>query len=134
VIWDNFGLEKQDANLATYQIGAEVLDRLDIHEGTMVRYHQTRKNTKNYQVDLEALQYDILYGEKYVYGGENPFKKTDMKLGVKDITLDRYEEAADGTWYFYGENFTASSRVEVNGEMLDTIMVNNSMLMVQGLE
>ena len=134
VIWDNFGLEKQDANLAAYQIGAEVLDRLDIHEGTMVRYHQTRKNTKNYQVDLEALQYDILYGEKYVYGGENPFKKTDMKLGVKDITLDRYEEAADGTWYFYGENFTASSRVEVNGEMLDTIMVNNSMLMVQGLE
>lgn len=134
VIWDNFGLEKKDENLAAYQIGAEVLDRLGIHEGTLVRYHQTRKNTKNYQVDLEALQYDILYGEKYVYGGENPFEKTDMRLGVKDIILESFEQESEDTWYFYGENFTASSRVEVNGELQDTLMVSNEMLMVQGLE
>ena len=61
VIWDNMGLEKQDKNLAAYQMAAEVMDRVGIHEGNVFRFHQARRNTKNYQVDLEMLQYDILY-------------------------------------------------------------------------
>ena len=67
VIWDNMGLKKKDENLAAYQIAAELFQRLGIFEGNVFRYHQVRKNTKNYQVDLELLQYDILYGEQYVY-------------------------------------------------------------------
>ena len=54
VIWDNMGLTKKDENLASYQIAAEVLDRVGIHEGTIMKYHQARRNTKNYQVDLET--------------------------------------------------------------------------------
>ena len=42
VMWDNFGLEKKDVNLAAYQMAAEVLDRVGIHEGTVFRYHQAR--------------------------------------------------------------------------------------------
>ena len=56
VIWDNMGLKKKDENLSSYQMAAEVMDRLGIHEGTIFKYHQARKNTKNYQVDLEKLQ------------------------------------------------------------------------------
>ena len=52
VIWDNMGLKKKDENLSSYQMAAEVMDRLGIHEGTIFKYHQARKNTKNYQVDL----------------------------------------------------------------------------------
>ena len=63
------GLTKKDENLASYQIAAEVLDRDGIHEGTIMKYHQARRNTKNYQVDLETLQYDVLYGQRYAYGG-----------------------------------------------------------------
>ena len=48
-----------------YQMAAEVLDRLDIHEGTVFNYHQTRQGSRNYELDLQALQYDILYGERY---------------------------------------------------------------------
>ena len=55
VIWDNMGLEKKDKNLAAYQIAAEVMDRVGIHEGNIFRFHQARRNTKNYQVDLETL-------------------------------------------------------------------------------
>ena len=36
VIWDNMGLTKKDENLASYQIAAEVLDRVGIHEGTII--------------------------------------------------------------------------------------------------
>ena len=87
VIWDNMGLEKKDKNLAAYQIAAEVMDRVGIHEGNIFRFHQARRNTKNYQVDLETLQYDILYGEKYTYGGKNPFQRTKTHLGVKEAEL-----------------------------------------------
>ena len=37
VIWDNMGLTKKDENLASYQIAAEVLDRVGIHEGTIMK-------------------------------------------------------------------------------------------------
>ena len=136
VIWDNMGLEKKDMNLSSYQIAAEVMDRVGIHDGTIFRYHQTRKNTKNYQVDLEVLQYDLLYGERYSYDmdGDTPYQRLQMQLGVVPITLTGAENMGNNTWYFYGENFTASSRVEVNGEMMDTIFLNNSTLMVNDLE
>ena len=37
VMWDNFGMEKKDVNLAAYQMAAEVMDRAGIHEGTIFR-------------------------------------------------------------------------------------------------
>lgn len=134
VIWDNFGLEKEDKNLAAYQMVAEVFDRLDIHEGTIFNYHQTRKGTKNYQLDLQALQYDVLYGDRYVYGGENPFKRTNMQLGTFPIVFTSIEQRVGNSYYIQGENFTASCRLEVNGELVETHFISNNGLYVQGIE
>lgn len=136
VIWDNFGMKKSDVNLSSYQIAAEVLDRIGIHEGSIFRYHQARKNTKNYQVDLETLQYDILYGERYVYGGEMPFQRSKMRLGLYDVTLDSMEliSVADFTYYIRGTNFTPSSQVQLNGEWYDTVYVSPATLMISGKE
>ena len=136
VIWDNMGLTKKDENLASYQIAAEVLDRVGIHEGTIYRYHQARRNTKNYQVDLETLQYDLLYGERYAYGGENPYKRTRMRLGLYDVTLDsiRLVSDTDYTYYIKGTNFTPSSQVKLNGEWYDTIYVSPATLVITGTE
>ena len=136
VMWDNFGLEKKDVNLAAYQMAAEVLDRVGIHEGTIFRYHQARRNTKNYQVDLETLQYDLLYGERYSYEGEKPFKRTKMRLGIYDTTLDGISlvSAWDHTYRITGTNFTPSSQVKLNGEWHDTVYVNPTTLMISGTE
>ena len=98
-MWDNFGLEKKDENLAAYQMAAEVMDRAGIHEGTIFRYHQARRNTRNYQVDLETLQYDVLYGKKYSYDGGSPFQRTKMRMGLYDVTLDSMEEISDSGSY-----------------------------------
>ena len=130
VIWDNMGLEKQDKNLAAYQMAAEVMDRVGIHEGNVFRFHQARKNTKNYQVDLEMLQYDILYGERYVYGGKSPYEKTAMKLGVVDSRLDGIEEISEGRYYIRGANFTQSSYLEVNGELIEATFIDENTLLV----
>lgn len=136
VIWDNFGLKKKDVNLASYQIAAEVMDRVGIHDGTIFRYHQARRNTKNYQVDLETLQYDLLYGERYAYDGENPFKRTKMRLGLYDITLDSMElvSSVDSTYYIRGTNFTPSTEIQINQEWYDTVYINPTTLMITGTE
>ena len=135
VIWDNMGLKRKQENIASYQIAAEVMNRVGIHDGTIFRYHQTRRNTKNYQVDLEVLQYDMLYGKRYVYGedGETPYERVKLQMGALPVTLERIEKSGEDTWYFYGENFTASSRVEVNEEIQDTVYVSPSILMVHSL-
>lgn len=136
VIWDNMGLTKKDENLASYQIAAEVLDRVGIHEGTIMKYHQARRNTKNYQVDLETLQYDVLYGKRYAYGGENPFARTKMKMGLYDVTLDSIRLVSDSDWTYYiqGTNFTPSSQMKLNGEWYDTAYVSPTMLVISGTE
>ena len=136
VMWDNFGMEKKDVNLAAYQMAAEVMDRVGIHEVTVFRYHQARRNTRNYQVDLETLQYDLLYGEKYSYGGESPFQRTKMRMGLYDVSLDFMELVSDSdfTYRLKGTNFTPSSQVKVNGEWVDTVYVNETTLMISGTE
>lgn len=130
VIWDNMGLEKKDKNLAAYQIAAEVMDRVGIHEGNIFRFHQARRNTKNYQVDLETLQYDILYGEKYVYGGENPFQRMKTHLGVKEAELQGIDKLAENQYYIKGANFTQSAFLEVNGELVEANFIDENTLLV----
>lgn len=134
VMWDNFGMKKKDKNIAAYQMAAEVLDRLDIHEGTIMNYHQTRKGTKNYQIDLEALQYDLLYGEQYAYEGEPAYEKTNMQLGTQPTVFTSIRETGTGGYFISGENFTASARLEVNGELQETKMISENLLVVQNLE
>ena len=136
VIWDNFGLEKEDENLAAYQMAAAVMDRVGIHEGTILRYHQARRNTKNYQVDLETLQYDLLYGEQYAYDGENPYERTKMRLGLYDLTLDSLQLVSwiDYTYRITGTNFTPSTQMKINGEWYDTVYINSTTLMISGRE
>lgn len=134
VIWDNMGLEKKDENLSSYQMAAEVMDRLGIHEGTIFKYHQARRNTKDYQVDLEMLQYDLLYGEQYAYQGENPFRSSKMRMGIYDATLDSIVSAPglEDSYYIKGTNFTPSSQLQINGEWYDTTYVNPSTLLISG--
>lgn len=137
VIWDNIGLEKVDKNLAAYQIGAEVLKRLGLYDGTLVRYHEAERGDRYYQSNLEVMQYDMLYGDRYVYHGTDTFAPTDMKMGTEPIRVQRIVKsgtAEEPLYYIYGQNFTAASRLEVNGEMVkDTVYVSDSLLLAQGL-
>ena len=127
VIWDNIGLQKEDKNIPAYQIVAEVFDRLDIHSGTVFNYHQERQQTKNYLSDLELLQYDILYGEQYVYDGEPPITEGHMQMGVKDVTLSEVVSHLYEGYSLYGQNFTKSSKVYINGEkQKGTKFLNNT--------
>ena len=126
VIWDNIGLQKHDKNIPAYQLMSEVLNRLDIHSGTVFNYHQQRKGTKNYLSDLELLQYDILYGKQYVYNGKAPIIEGHMVMGIRNVSLSSIVPQLNSGYSLYGENFTKYSRVYVNGEKQKSSFLNNT--------
>ena len=127
-IWDNIGLKKEDKTLATYQLTSDVFDRLGIHAGTVFNYHQERRQTSKYLADLELLQYDMLYGERYVYGGiENaPTIDDSFQMGILDVTLSGVEVDPNGKYVLYGENMTKNSKVYINGERRGINFVNDT--------
>ena len=92
--WNNFGLEKTDADLYAYQILPYYLDQLGIHEGTVMTYHQAMMeegttDDASYLDNLELLQYDLLYGKQYAYAanGVTLNREIPMDMGVQDIIL-----------------------------------------------
>lgn len=128
IIWDNFGLPKKDKTFKTYQIAADVLNRVDIHTGTTVKYHQnTSTKDKHYLSNLKALGYDMLYGDYYIYGGSNPFEPTNMKMGIRKIKIDEVVNVG-AKYYIKGKNFTEFSKVTLDGEQLKTIYLSSNLL------
>ena len=47
-------------------------------------------------------------------------------MGVLDVTLSELIAQMDGSYSLYGENFTKSSKVYVNGEKQKTTFLNNT--------
>lgn len=127
IIWDNFGMEKKDKDLASYQLGAEVLKRLGIRGGLITGYHQTYQGSSTYMQDLETLAYDMLYGKNHIYGGKSPFKSTDMKMGIKTIKIEDIVKIGDD-YYIKGQNFTEYSKISLDGQVLDTIYLGPTIL------
>ncbi len=127
VIWSNFGLKKKDKDLSAYQLAAEVLNRVNIHEGNIIRYHQRYKGKKGYLSNLRQLQYDMLYGNQYIYDQNNPFLQTDLIFGVHNVMINSILPSEDSTM-LYGSSFTQFSHAFVNGEEVDVEFVDSSAL------
>ena len=133
IIWDNFGLEKQEGDLYSYQLTAEVLSRIGFDNGLMTKLHQNMSDSESYQKWMEILQYDMLYGNKYAYGGEDsyPHTTTDIKMGVKDITLSSVKADVDSV-RVSGSNFTPFSSITVNGRAVETTLIDSETLLASG--
>ncbi len=131
VTWNNFGAEKVSQDLTSYQLLASITDQADIHEGTMFSFHQNSRYamTEDLSRDMELLQYDILYGKRFAYHGENPYPASEMQMGVQNITADNLEEKSDGL-HIYGTNFTKWSKVFVNGVKVSTAFLSDTELLI----
>ncbi|WP_297714051.1 sulfatase-like hydrolase/transferase [Clostridium sp.] len=162
VVWSNFDMPKNDQDLTAYQLTSSVLNSLDIDNGVLTKFHNQFKNTPNYLDDLKLLQYDMLYGEQYIYGGINPFIATDLKMGTYDISItDIYEETTTteevevlesiepsedseaieeidelegkNNLVVKGENFNEFSKVYINGKYNKTVFIDSNTLMVNDI-
>ncbi len=132
VIWDSENQSKPSVKpLTAYQLSAEVMSILGFDNGVLTKLHQDWQGNEKYEQYLEMVEYDILYGGKFVYNGENPFKPTDIKLGIRDITVSGISVIGKNT-YISGENFTESSRVFVNGFSKQTDFLDEKTLVISG--
>lgn len=127
VIWTNYALETEDKDVKAYQLASHVFEMLGINTGTLTKFHQMNSWSGAYETELLTLQYDMLYGDRIVYQGENPFEPTDMQFGTKEILI------ADAIVYgetvaVYGENFTPYSVIYVNGEAQETTFISETKL------
>jgi hypothetical protein len=128
VIWDNMGLKASDKNIKSYQLAAVALDKAGIHVGTLMKFHQERMGARNYASDLDVLQYDMLYGDKFVYGGESLFEETAMQMGVKDIIITSATNDTLGNATIKGGDFNSFSKVKINDEDVETVYVDENTL------
>ncbi|MCD7883578.1 MAG: sulfatase-like hydrolase/transferase [Lachnospiraceae bacterium] len=132
--WNNLGMEKNDSDMTSYQLLADTLEELGMGGvGTMFSFHQSRDSyeTEDEYIDaMEMLQYDILYGEHYVYGGENPYPASDLIMGTEEVEIHRILET-DDYYYIIGSNFTKWSKVYVNGEKISTTYYSSHLLRVK---
>ena len=131
--WNNFGLGKSDKSMTSYQLMADMMDNLGIHNGTMFRFQQNRykyATEDEYQNAMELLQYDILYGDHYVYGGGNPYPASQLIMGTEDVVVSQIMET-DRYYYIIGENFTNWSRVFVNDTKVSTKYLSSKLLRIK---
>ena len=127
IIWNNFGLEQEDQDLYAYQLSASVLGSLGITDGFMNRFHQLCQKQLTYRTDLRKIQYDVLYGSRYLYGGESPYPPTDMKMGCVPIRITKVYQH-NGAWYIEGQNFSPYCEVTLDGKLLKTEYICETML------
>lgn len=135
VIWNNLGLPITHRTVEAYQLASYVLEMLDIHEGTMVRYHQGYLtgqigDKQQYLDDMKLLEYDILYGKHDIYEGNSPFQATNLHMGIDPIEVTKvvYEEP---DLLIFGENFNEYSKVFLGDKQLETTYVWPELILVR---
>ena len=138
VVWNNVNLPAVKRNVEAYQLAAHVLNMLDIHEGTMLRFHQRHldardTDTQSYLDAMKLLQYDILYGDHEVYGGESPYQATQLEFGVTPIIQGTTVHNTDQVIVFGGP-FNIWSKICVNGKAADTQYYSKTRLIAKGVE
>lgn len=88
VIWSNFKLNTKNEDIETFELSSKVMAALGIDGGVINKFHQLYKGDEHYLKALKSLEYDILYGDMYVYNGQSPYVATDMKMGTYEIKIN----------------------------------------------
>lgn len=131
VIWSNCDLKAYDRDLSAYQLSAYIMELLGYDNGILTKVHQGMMDgdAESYQNKLETLEYDMLYGDREIYGGRNPYKPSALKMGIENISVTGFERRGE-VYFVYGENFTRWSRAYIDGEEQETLFVDENTLLL----
>lgn len=131
VIWSNYFMEERDKDLEAYQLSSYLFEQLNMDEGLLSKFHQKNsQDNTDYQEELKILQYDMLYGEKYVYEGNTPHHAKGLEMGIDPILITGVEIKNNQT-VIIGENFNEWSVVYLDDDNQDTIFVDRNTLIIE---
>ena len=135
VLWNNFGLGMEGGDLQAFQLSAYVLGQLNIHTGILTRFHQNFApdcDEDDYLSFLRVLEYDMLYGDHNIYGGDSPYQPTELQLGTEPIVCESFTyDPATATISVYGQNFTTYSDILVDGERKNAVFADETRLIAR---
>ncbi len=127
VVWTNYENDfgKEGDAVEAYQLSSTVFELLGYKIGNTHKLHFQRESYSEgqYQEKLRAIEYDILYGEGYIYGSEDAYNRTDIKMGICDIKINSTSVIGEEL-YIHGEGFTEFSVVYVNKKKTDTEFIS----------
>ncbi|MBQ8253882.1 MAG: sulfatase-like hydrolase/transferase [Clostridia bacterium] len=136
VIWRTDGKYDEGKNCTAYQLYSEIFSSLDIEGGIVTKLHQKRDQLSKSKYDdyLHCLQYDIVENNgKESYDGKLPFKATDLKMGVIDVTVTDVYTFGEHI-YVKGTGFTQASQIYVNGSHEETEYIDDNTLILSGVK
>lgn len=150
-IWSNmknFSAKKED--IAAYDLSTKLFDVIGFEKSYIQKFRTLySEEDEAYNDIIWNIQYDMLYGERYMYPDGWPYEPTDMQYGIEpisitDITEGDYqmlpenpEEAPEQLhgYYIKGENFNECSFVWVDdGFKKDTIYIDRNTLFIPDIE
>lgn len=138
-IWSNFGnLKVEDEDIEAFQLSTKLFDMLGLEKSYLQKFHTIYKpDDETFDDIMHNIEYDMLYGKRYLYPEGWPYLPTNMQYGVDVIRItdiqegiytDEDNDEQEG-YYIYGENFNIYSFVKINeGFEKDTIYIDNHTL------
>lgn len=120
----------KNRDIPAHYIFPIVMEMIGNDEGVMNRFHRVYREDPGFGTLLEALEYDVLYGERMAYGRTEYPSITDMVMGSRPITVTNCYTQGDYL-YVKGTNFTAYSVITLDGKReQETEFLNASTLRV----
>ena len=131
IILANYPLPEQivPGNIAAYELFPYVMELIGNDTGVMNLFHRSCRDEEDYLERLEALEYDLLYGEQYACdaSGER-LVPTEMVIGTRPVRVRRVS-ISNGMLYLTGDRFTPYSVIVLDGERaLETTYVSEHIL------
>lgn len=138
VIWANYDMPVEHKNIYAYELASTLFEKLGITDGLLTKYHLAHKDietdSEEFEAGLRLLEYDMLYGDHFCYGGTQQYSATNLQLGTYPVELSTatYDEEAEEL-HVYGRNLTPYSIVVVDSERCETQFISETELFCEGV-
>jgi len=132
IIIPNFEVESEaftDKDIYAYQLFPTVMDIIGNDEGVINMFHRVCSEDEDYADKLTKIEYDVLYGDKYVYGDVKYDPIDYMTMGSRDISIKDVYVEGDYV-YVKGENFTPYSVIFCDDDERDTEYLDSNTLRI----
>ena len=137
VIISNYDLGLEDRDVYAYEMSDYILRALGYKTGVCQDVHQrffnfdSPEDSEVFDQKIQLVEYDMLYGDKFIYNFIPEYTGVDIQLGLYPITTDDVEYiSGTGSLKVTGSNFTPFSVVLLDETRLQTVYVDEHTLIV----
>ncbi|MGL4799987.1 MAG: LTA synthase family protein [Cellulosilyticaceae bacterium] len=122
---------KLPKKMEAYELSTYMLDLYGLQGGIMNSYQRVYREEENYKALMNVIQYDMLFGNKYITEGKNPYKTSAIQLGMNELKIDRIIEEIDKI-LVKGDGFNQSSQIFVDNQEVETEYIDGQTLKLGG--